>query len=251
MKKIAFLNVKGGVGKTTSSIAFAYILAHYHGKRVLILDLDKQANTTRVFGAYDMELPSVSELLTEPDMDIREAIVASSYDGIDVCRADMRLVKANLDVLLDTERPQQTRLRDHLQTIEEDYDYCVMDCPPDINMATINALAVVDDVLIPIKIDNYAFEGLQYVIEVIEEMQSFNPKLSLAGCFVTMFSRNNVNRCGIEDLNRNLEGKVFKTYIRQTVKVQESTYVKPLLVYDKKCTASQDYLNLVSEYLEK
>lgn len=251
MKAISFMNVKGGVGKTTSSISFAYILAADYNKKILLVDLDKQANTTKSFNLLDNERPSVSDLLTDKAADIDNIIRSTEYENIDLLPANMTLIKANQEVLLDMSRPQQTRLKKHIEKVKDRYDYVIFDCPTDINMAVINAFCVTDDVLIPIKIDRYALDGLEYVVEVIGELQEFNPKLTLKGGFITMFKNNNVNKSGKELLNNNLGFNFFQTAIRCTVKADESTFEKPLPLYAPKSTAAIDYRNLVAEYLEK
>lgn len=251
MKAISFMNVKGGVGKTTSSISVAYILATEYNKKVLLVDLDKQANSTKSLKLYDAEGLSVSDLLTDRNIDVRNVIKHSEYDNLDVIPANMHLIKANQEVLLDMSRPQQTRLKKHFEHIKNDYDYIIFDCPTDVNMAVINAFCVTDDVLIPIKIDRYAFDGLEYVVEVIGELQDFNPNLSLKGGFVTIYKNNNLNRSGKDLLTNNLGLNFFETAIRSTVKVDESTFEKPLPLYAPKSTASIDYHSLVEEYLKK
>jgi chromosome partitioning protein len=162
----------------------------------------------------------------------------------------MNLLRANKEVLLDASRPQQTRLRKHLKELEQEYDYCIIDNAPDINMSVINALVASNDVLVPIKVDKFAFDGLEQLLEQIEDIQEFNEDLKLKGCFITMYQRNNINIQGNEWLNENTDYPIFKSYIRKTVKVDETTFAgKPLLDYAKTSTATKDYEALVAEYL--
>lgn len=253
MKVVTFLNVKGGVGKTTSAVNFAYILATLYGKKVLLVDLDKQGNTTMAYGVYEPDGLSVANLLVDKNIDIKSIIKKTRYNNIDILAANMSLIKATQEVLIDTRSPQQTRLRKHFENIKGQYDYCVIDCPTDLNMSTLNALAVTDDVLIPVKIDAYSFVGLSDVALVISDMREFNTSLQLAGCFVTMYQNTNINKQGVDHLKVTLSEKhmgMFNTYVRHTSKVQESTFEKPLVEYDSKCTATIDYYALVAEYLQ-
>lgn len=249
MKTIAFLNIKGGVGKTTSTLAFALLLQKEHGKRVLVLDCDKQANSTKSLRCYSTAYTTAS-LLTAKEQIAEQAIRHSPFE-IDVIGASWELMKANQDVLLDVTRPQQYRMKKQLEPIRAAYDYCLIDCPPDINMATINALAITDDVLIPIRVDKYGFDGLEYVTSAVEEMQDFNSRLKLRGCFLTQYQPGtNLSVSGAELLQNELGLTGMKTAIRMTVKVGESTFYKPLMSYAPHCTAAEDYRLLLDEYLQ-
>lgn len=250
MKTISIINLKGGVAKTISAANIAHILSTVHGKRVLLVDNDKQGNISKMFGIHSYENPSIAELLTQRDANIDEIIAPTQFSAIDVIPANMTLLKANLEVLLDTGRPQQTRLRAAFKRVG-DYDYCVIDCAPDINISTINALVASDDVLIPIKIDKFAFDGLTELKEQIDNTrEDLNPGLVLRGCFVTSFQNNEVNRQGETWLRAQSDYPVFATHIRRTEKVDESTFANaPILEYSRRCGAAKDYISLVNEYL--
>ena len=253
MKTISIINLKGGVAKTISAANFAHILAVIHNKRVLLVDNDKQGNASKMFGLHNYEKPSVAELMTTRGVKIEEIIAKTQYENLDVIPANMTLLKANLEVMLDTTRPQQTRFKTALRTIEEKYDYCIIDNAPDINISTINALVASDDVLIPIKIDKFAFDGLAELKEQIENTkEDLNPDLCLKGCFVTSYQKNDVNEQGEEWLKNQKEYPVFDTHIRRTEKVDESTFATiPIIEYSIRCGAARDYLMLVEEYLKK
>ena len=198
MKTISVINLKGGVAKTLTAGSMAHILATIHGKRVLLIDNDKQGNTSKTFGVHSYDDKSISDVLTARRLDPWEVIKKTRFDMIDVMPANMSLIRANLEVMLDTSaRPQQTRLRDALNTIaaESFYDFCIIDNAPDINISTINALVASDDVIIPIKIDKYAFDGLEELKEQIEDTRAdWNPRLRLAGCLITCFQRTDADR---------------------------------------------------------
>ena len=252
MKTISIINLKGGVGKTISAANIAHILAVVHGKRVLLIDADKQGNISKMFGLHNYEHATIAELLTERDANIHEIITPSQYPTLDIIPANMTLLRANLEMLLDSTRPQQTRLRTALRAVTGNYDYCVIDCAPDLNISTINALVASEDVLIPIKIDKFAFDGLAELKEQIDNTrEDLNPALVLRGCFVTSYQNNEVNRQGEAWLREQRDFPVFNTHIRRTEKVDESTFAAaPIIEYSRYCGASKDYLVLVNEYLE-
>lgn len=250
MKTISIINLKGGVAKTISSINIAYTLVKNHGKRVLLIDNDKQGNTSKFFGVHNYEDVGMAELLTQRDLDVQHVIKNTAYDGLDIISANMNLLRADKEILLDVSRPQQPRLRKALLSIQDEYDYCIIDNAPDINMSVINALVASDDVLVPIKVDKFAFDGLEQLIEQVEDVKDFNEGLTFRGCFITMYQRTSVNMQGGEYLASSTPYPLFATKIRKTVKVDETTFSgKPLLDY-KKSTAGEDYEELVKEYLK-
>ncbi|MBC8581093.1 ParA family protein [Zhenhengia yiwuensis] len=253
MKIISIINLKGGVAKTISSVNMAHILATVHNKRVLIIDNDKQGNASKMFGMHSYEHKGTEALMIEKDLNMEEVIRKTDYENLDIVCANMNLLKANLEVVLDQSRVQQTRFRKALNQVKDKYDYCIIDNAPDINISTINALVASEDVLIPVKIDDFAFDGLKEIKEQIEATkEDLNQNLNLKGCFITQFMKNEVNLQGKEYLNLQDEYPVFKTHIRRTEKIDESTFAKmPIVEYSRRCGAARDYLELVSEYLEK
>lgn len=248
MKKVTLFNIKGGVGKTTSTINIAAILAK-QGKKVLIVDLDPQANVSMTFNRYDINDDSVSQLLMYETNEIEKVIKSTDYENIDVLPSNINLIHTENEILLDRYRAQQTRLRKILSAVEEKYDYCIIDCPTHVNMLTINALSASDLVMVPIKIDKYALDGLDYLIDRIEEIRNeFNPNLKFGGCFITMDSSTNVNKQIKGALKNMLNDLLYETSIRQNVAVVESTFMqKPLIDYKKKSYANLDYEKLVKE----
>jgi len=252
MKTVSIINLKGGVAKTISAANIAHILAVIDNKRVLLVDNDKQGNASKMFNAHNYDKPSVSDILTDKSADIESIICPTQYPNLSIIPANMTLLKANLEVMLDQSRPQQTRFRKALRSVEDEYDYCIIDNAPDINISTINALVTSDDVLIPIKIDKFAFDGLEELKEQIDNTrEELNPGLCLKGCFVTCYQKNEVNIQGKEWLESQTEYPVFKTHIRRTEKVDESTFATtPIIEYSRRCGAARDYLALVVEYLQ-
>ncbi|WP_213428350.1 ParA family protein, partial [Paenibacillus dendritiformis] len=235
MQTISVINLKGGVAKTISSVNIAHILAAVHGKRVLLVDNDKQGNASKMFGLHSYDNPSIAEVMTERSPNISGIITSTPYAGLDVLPANMNLLRANLQVLLDTSRPQQTRLRNALNQVAGQYDYCIIDNAPDINISVINALVASDDVLIPVKIDKFAFDGLAELKEQIDNTrEELNPGINLKGCFVTCYQRNEVNKQGEEWLHNQKDFPLFRTHIRKTEKVDESTFAAvPIIEYSR------------------
>ncbi len=249
MRTISVINLKGGVAKTISSINIAYILASHFGKRVLIIDNDKQGNTSKFFDAHDYVGKGIANIMLEKDIEPLEVIQPTQFDNLSIISANMNLLRANKEVLLDSARPQQTRLKKLLDKVSADFDFCIIDNAPDINMSIINALVVTDDVIIPVKIDKFAFDGLDELVEHIEDVKEFNPNINFRGCLITMHQKNNVNLQGAEWLRG--QYPVFNTVIRKATKVDESTYSGVPLYREKRLsTAGVDYLFLVKEYLE-
>jgi chromosome partitioning protein len=251
MKTISIINLKGGVAKTISAVNIAHILATVHDKRVLLVDNDKQGNTSKMFGLHSYDEPSIAEIMTERHPDLEAIIKPTAYEYLHVIPANMNLLDANRIALLDSTRPQQTRIRQALLTVAERYDYCIIDNAPDINISTINALVASDDALIPVTIDQFAFDGLKELKEQIDNTrEDLNPALRLRGCFVTRYQRNEVNKQGEELLRTKTDYPVFNTHIRKTEKIDESTFAaKPIVEYSRYCGAAKDYISLVTEYL--
>ena len=252
MKTISIINLKGGVAKTISAANIAHILAFIHNKRVLLVDNDKQGNISKFFGIHSEEHPSIAELLTERDANIYEIITPTQYPTLDVIPANMTLISANTEILGDNAPGRSTRLKTALQRVTAEYDYCIIDNAPDFNASTVNALVASHDVLIPLKIDNFAFDGLAELVKQIYDIRdNINPELNLRGCFVVMYQNNDINRTGKEWLQGKEQYRLFNTHIRRTIKVDESTFTKkPIIEYSRRCGAAQDYIAFVAEYLE-
>lgn len=248
MKKISILNIKGGVGKTTSTINLGAVLAE-EGKKVLIVDVDPQSNSTMALGAYDMEGETISDVLLDKEIDVRNIIKDTDFNNIDILPSNISLAFAEKKILLDVTRSQQNRLKKALEAVEDLYDYCIIDCPPSLNMITINALVASDEVIVPIKIDKFALDGLEYLLESIDEIKDeFNEKLKFSGCFITMDNATTVNREIKKALKGLLGDKMFDANIRHNVTVVESTFEqKPLIHYKPKSNANKDYVKLAKE----
>ena len=170
MRTISIINLKGGVGKTVTSINMAYELMQ-RGSRVLLIDCDKQGNTSKFMKCHNYDKKSLSDVLLGT-AGIMEVSVRIRFALIDVVPANMSLLKADRQVLLDTTKPQQSRIRESLEQIQNKYTYCIIDCAPDINISVINALVASDDVMIPVTIDKFAFDGIREILEQIRDVKS-------------------------------------------------------------------------------
>lgn len=268
MQTISIISLKGGVAKTTTAVNMAYTLAAVHNKKVLIIDNDKQGNTSKAFKRYDTEdTNTIARVMLQRNVDVSEVIKSTDYEGIDIITANMDLLEANLRTIVDTGRQQQTRFKKALENakvidrgwakfdrlpLTEAYDYCIIDNAPDINMSIINALVMSNDVIVPIFMDQYSFDGLDILLDQIAQVQEdFNENLKFAGCLITQYQNNDVNNQGIEWLAAH-KIPLFNQRIRRTEKkVNESTFAKmPLVEYSVRCGAAQDYKKFVLEYLE-
>ena len=250
MKTISFINIKGGVAKTTSAIAFATLLAYEHNKRVLLLDCDKQGNaTTALIKSTEISGLTTADLLLDKSADIHDAIISTEY-GIDLIPADFNLLEANRKVLFET-TSRELRLKKQLEQISEEYDFCIIDCPPDVNIGVTNALAASDYVLIPIRADSYGFNGLNYTFDAVQEAQEINPNLKIAGCFLTMLQSNTLLAIAARASLSQVGEYEMSSYIRNSTKVGESTFTDPLIISSPRSTVAEDYRALLKEFLER
>ncbi|MCI5495702.1 MAG: ParA family protein [Roseburia sp.] len=253
MKTLSIINLKGGVAKTTSSVNMAHILAAVHGYRVLLVDNDKQGNASKILNRHGYDKPGVAQVMTDRKIEPSEVIQNTEIENLDIITANMNLLTANIEVMLDQSRPQQIRFKKFFERISDQYDYCIIDNAPDINISTINALVASDDVMVPITIDDFAIDGLEELKEQIDNTrEDLNPALVFRGCFITQYDRTNEADIQGEAFLKTLDYPLFKTHIRRTPKMKPSTFARmPILEYSPTCGASIDYKKLVEEWLNK
>lgn len=253
MKTLSIINLKGGVAKTTSSVNMAHILAAVHGYRVLLVDNDKQGNASKILNRHGYDKPGVAQVMTDRKIEPSEVIQNTEIENLDIITANMNLLTANIEVMLDQSRPQQIRFKKFFERISNQYDYCIIDNAPDINISTINALVASDDVMVPITIDDFAIDGLEELKEQIDNTrEDLNPDLVFRGCFITQYDRTNEADIQGEAFLKTLDYPLFKTHIRRTPKMKPSTFARmPILEYSPTCGASIDYKKLVEEWLNK
>lgn len=248
MKIFSLMNLKGGVAKTISAINIAYILAEKYDKKVLLIDNDKQANTSRFFGVFDEEKPSLAHIINKT-INIIETIQSTDYENIDLIQCTMEITQADINALNERTLERYKILSEALEEVRNDYDFCVIDNAPDTNTSVLNALSASDWVLVPIKADAFALDGLKEIIDQVNNIKSaVNSKVKLKGCFITQYQNNKANQHILEELKR-LGYPVLKS-IRRSIKVDESTIErKPILEFSRNCGASIDYKKLVEELL--
>lgn len=250
MINIAVINLKGGVGKsvTTCNLAAQLSAEQYS---VLVVDVDKQGNTSKFFKRCDYEQPSLAEVLLGSAW-ASDAIVDTSLPCVDLLPADMRMLKANRNILMDVTEPQQYRLRDALRKVAANYCYCLMDCPPDLDMGSINALCAADWVIIPVDCDEWACDGMAEILDQIARVQMYyNPHLKILGVLLTKY-RNTKYADGVITHLAKMGVPLLHTAIRYTVRVSEAKSAHlPLRAYKQNCTAALDYADLTREIIEK
>ena len=253
MRTLAIINLKGGVAKTISSVNMAYIFAK-NGERTLLIDNDKQGNTSKIMKRHDYEHKTVADMLIDvaekKDFDISDYIQKTDYENLDIITANMELLMADKNILLEAGKARETRMRKALQQLEDRYEYCIIDNAPDINMTTINAMVAADDILVPVTIDRFAMDGLNEIKDIIEDAKEWNPDLKMRGCFITQYERQNeADQQGRECIEQAMGFHVLNTQIRRTPKVKQSTFAQqPIPVFSPRCGATRDYEKLVEEY---
>ena len=249
---IAIANQKGGVGKTTTSINLSACLAE-KGKKVLLIDMDSQGNTTCGFGFEKNELDkTVYEVLRE-EVSIEEAIipVEECFENLFLIPANRNLAGAEIELV--TRENMQHILKKQLEPIKDEYDFIVIDCPPALGMLTVNAMTAADSVLVPIQCEFYALDGLSQLIYTIELIQeSLNPDLYIEGVVFTMYdARTNLSLQVVENVKDNLKQTIYKTIIPRNVRLAEApSYGLPINLYDKRSSGAEAYRMLADEVIE-
>lgn len=249
-KAIAIFNQKGGVGKTTTNINLAACLA-LKGKKILVIDIDPQGNTTSGIGLSKKELGNTSyEILIEKNIDTKSAIVETQVKNLDIIPASVQLAGAEVELIQLQGR--EKRLKNALDQVKPEYDYIFIDCPPSLGLLTINSLTAVDSVLIPIQCEFYALEGVSQLMSTIEIVKkSMNPKLEIQGVILSMFDgRTNLSIQVVEEVKKYFKEKVYTTVIPRNVRLAEApSYGLPIMQYDPKSAGAQAYQEFAEEFL--
>lgn len=249
-KTFAVANQKGGVGKTTTAINLGASLAA-NDLRVLVIDSDPQGNATTGLGVTkDPERPSLYNVLLG-GADMASAVVPTEFEGLDVVPADKNLVGANLE-LVETQA-REFRLRERIQSLRSQYHFILIDCPPALDLLTLNALLAADSVLVPIQCEFFALEGVSELMDTIERIRnSFHHPIAIEGILLTMYDdRTNLTRQVAADLKDFFGNEVFRTVIPRSIRLAEApSFGKPILAYDVRSRGAEAYIRLAKEILD-
>jgi chromosome partitioning protein len=252
---LTIANQKGGVGKTTTTINLGTALAAI-GETVLIVDLDPQGNASTGLGIdkADREISTYDLLIGEASL--ADACVKTAVPNLWVAPSTMDLLGIEMEISSDDDRVFKLRdaIANNHQIDTNKYTYILVDCPPSLNLLTLNAMAAAQSIMVPLQCEFFALEGLSQLLKTVDQIkQSINPELSIHGIVLTMFdNRNNLASQVVEDVRANMGDKVYDTVIPRNVRISEApSHGKPALLYDLKCAGSQAYLKLASEVIKR
>ena len=250
-RTIAIANQKGGVGKTTTAINLSACLAEA-GQRVLTIDFDPQGNATTGLGLEKEQIEDTVYELLLGDCTLEDCLMRDVQENLDVLPSDSNLAGAEIE-LLDVENKESV-LNGYLETIRDQYDFIIIDCPPSLSLLTINALVAADTVLVPIQCEYYALEGLSQVLRTIGLVRKkMNPSLELEGVVFTMYdARTNLSLQVVENVKQNLNERIYKTIIPRNVRLAEApSHGMPINLYDSRSTGAESYRLLAAEVISE
>ena len=250
-RTIAIANQKGGVGKTTTAINLSAALAE-KGKKVLTIDLDPQGNTTSGLGIDKNNCKyTVYELMLD-ECSIKQCIRSNIYDNLCLIPSNVNLSAAEIELI--GVKDKEYILKNEVEWIKDDFDYIIIDCPPSLNMLTVNGMTTADSVIVPIQCEYYALEGLSQLLHTINLVKErLNPRLTIEGVVFTMYdARTNLSLQVVENVRANVKQKVYSTIIPRNVRLAEApSHGYPITVYDPKSTGAESYRALAEEVINR
>lgn len=248
---IAITNQKGGVGKTTTSINLSACLA-VKKKKVLVIDIDPQGNTTSGFGIDKNKLENTIYELILGECSINDCIIKDVVPNVSLLPSNVNLAAAEIE-LIGIDR-KEFILKKEVDWIRDSYDYIIIDCPPSLSMLTVNAMTTADTVLVPIQCEYYALEGLSQLIHTVNLVKErLNPELDMEGVVFTMFdSRTNLSLQVVDNVKNHLKQNVYKTIIPRNIRLAEApSHGIPITLYDPKSSGAESYMQLADEVIKR